>query len=107
LKDALVALGYTWNKESGNDKAVLWQTNIGGNHYNHLHVSNRSGASDAELSGFSNTGSNLSVVTQSMVDLLYEKLKSENITSDDLKRYVETSKVSGSLKGYLLVILMV
>ena len=41
LKDALVQIGYTWNKESKNDKAVLWQTNTGGNHYNHLHISNR------------------------------------------------------------------
>jgi LAS superfamily LD-carboxypeptidase LdcB len=41
LKDALVSMGYKWNTESGNDKAVLWQTNTGGNHYNHLHISNR------------------------------------------------------------------
>lgn len=41
LKNALVSMGYTWNIESGNDKAVLWQTNTGGNHYNHLHISNR------------------------------------------------------------------
>lgn len=41
LKDALVALGYSWNVESGKDKAVLWQTNTAGNHYNHLHVSRR------------------------------------------------------------------
>jgi hypothetical protein len=41
LKNALVQMGYIWNKESGNNKAVLWQTNISGNHYNHLHVSNR------------------------------------------------------------------
>ena len=45
LKDALVSMGYTLNSESGNDKAVLWQTNTGGNHYNHLHVSNNSGES--------------------------------------------------------------
>lgn len=45
LKDALVSMGYTLNTESGNDKAVLWQTNTGGNHYNHLHVSNNSGES--------------------------------------------------------------
>jgi len=40
LKDALVSLGYTWNTESGNPKSVLWQTTTGGNHFNHLHVSN-------------------------------------------------------------------
>ena len=45
LKDSLVSLGYTWNSESGNPKSVLWQTNTGGNHYNHLHVSNNSGES--------------------------------------------------------------
>ena len=43
IKDALVAMGYVWNVERGNDKAVLWQTDTGGNHYNHLHVSNKSG----------------------------------------------------------------
>jgi hypothetical protein len=43
LKDALVSMGYSLNVESGNNKAVLWQTNTGGNHYNHLHVSNNSG----------------------------------------------------------------
>jgi len=41
LKDALVQMGYKWNTESGYNKAVLWQTNTGGNHYNHLHISNR------------------------------------------------------------------
>ena len=45
LKDALVSMGYTLNSESGNNKSVLWQTNVGGNHYNHLHVSNNSGES--------------------------------------------------------------
>ena len=45
LKDALVSMGYTLNSESGNSKAVLWQTNTGGNHFNHLHVSNNSGES--------------------------------------------------------------
>ena len=40
LKDALVSMGYVWNTEINNPKAVLWQTNKGGNHYNHLHISN-------------------------------------------------------------------
>jgi hypothetical protein len=43
LKDVLVSMGYSLNVESGNNKSVLWQTNTGGNHYNHLHVSNNSG----------------------------------------------------------------
>jgi len=45
LKNALVSMGYKWNSESGNSKAVLWQTNTGGNHFNHLHISNNSGES--------------------------------------------------------------
>ncbi len=45
LSKALVSMGYTLNTESGNSKAVLWQTNTGGNHFNHLHVSNNSGES--------------------------------------------------------------
>ena len=50
LKDALVSMGYVWNRESGNAKAVLWQTDIGGNHYNHLHISNNSGVSSGQPS---------------------------------------------------------
>lgn len=41
LAEYLQNLGYVRNVESGNDKAVLWKTNTGGNHFNHLHVSNR------------------------------------------------------------------
>ena len=55
LKNALVSMGYTWNTESGNDKAVLWQTNTGGNHFNHLHISNKTGESE-----FSNKHTKLS-----------------------------------------------
>jgi murein DD-endopeptidase MepM/ murein hydrolase activator NlpD len=47
LKDSLVSMGYTLNSESGNNKSVLWQTDKGGNHYNHLHVSNNSEESSA------------------------------------------------------------
>jgi hypothetical protein len=49
LKDALVSMGYNLNAEgSSNPKAVLWQTNTGGNHFNHLHISNNSGVSSGE-----------------------------------------------------------
>lgn len=57
LKDALVSMGYKWNVESGNDKAVLWQTNTGGNHYNHLHISNRTGQTSGSPSALSSDGS--------------------------------------------------
>ena len=45
VKDVLVSMGYNWNAEKGHTKAVLWHTNTGGNHYNHLHVSNKTGQS--------------------------------------------------------------
>ena len=49
LRDALVSMGYNLNAEgSGNPKAVLWQTNTGGNHFNHLHISNNTGVSSGE-----------------------------------------------------------
>lgn len=38
---ALEQAGYARNTESGHDRAVLWKTNVGGNHFNHIHVSNR------------------------------------------------------------------
>lgn len=49
--DELVKLGYTRNQESGNEKAVLWQTNVGGNHFNHIHISNKSAAPSSTISG--------------------------------------------------------
>lgn len=58
LKDALVKMGYVWNPndESANPKAILWQTNIGGNHFNHLHVSNTgeksAGSKTSEKDGY-------------------------------------------------------
>ena len=60
IKDALVKLGYKWNSEDGNPKAVLWQTNAGGNHFNHLHVSNTSGEGSSPIdSGSSDTSSSV------------------------------------------------
>jgi hypothetical protein len=43
LVAALVSMGYTKNSENTNPKAVLWQTNKGGNHFNHVHISNTDG----------------------------------------------------------------
>jgi GH24 family phage-related lysozyme (muramidase) len=88
LKDALVDLGYTWNKESNNQKAVLWQTNTGGNHYNHLHVSNTSGASESELQ----PNSNKETITPDMVKVLIDKLKEIQITPSDIQKYTIFSK---------------
>jgi hypothetical protein len=96
LKDALVSLGYVWNTERGNQKAVLWQTNLGGNHYNHLHVSNNGNASKGELSKYSQdsdkTKSDVEiglVATSSMISKLIELLSQKNIDDDDLKPFVD------------------
>jgi hypothetical protein len=45
-------MGYTWNKEINHPKAVLWQTNTGGNHFNHLHVSNKTGETSGKPTSF-------------------------------------------------------
>lgn len=45
-------LGYTRNSESGNPKAFIWQTNVGGNHYNHIHISNNIITSDNSQKSF-------------------------------------------------------
>ena len=44
LTAELEKMGYTRNMEGpSNPKAVFWQTNSGGNHFNHVHVSNTTG----------------------------------------------------------------
>jgi hypothetical protein len=50
LKDALVSMGYVQNvsEKEGPDKVVLWQTNLGGNHFNHIHISNTTNQSSSE-----------------------------------------------------------
>ena len=85
LKDSLVSLGYTWNSESGNPKSVLWQTNIGGNHYNHLHVSNNSGETSNDTpktKSDSTLGQTLSTVSK--VASLLSNSGSGNIEPDPL-----------------------
>jgi hypothetical protein len=89
LKDSLVSLGYTWNTESGNPKAVLWQTNSGGNHYNHLHVSNNSGETSEPTNSkdSSELGDlNKNSVTSTLSNLMStaSKSSSQSITPDPL-----------------------
>jgi hypothetical protein len=76
LKDALVSMGYVWNTESGKDKAVLWQTNTGGNHFNHLHISNRAGVSTQEPTTSGTTSDNTTTTTP---DVSGEQGKSEDL----------------------------
>ncbi len=81
IKDALVKLGYKWNSEGkSNPKAILWQTNTGGNHFNHLHVSNTSGESSPPIDSSSSD-------TSSSVE-----------TSDNVK-ITSTNKGTAALEG--------
>lgn len=81
LKDALVSLGYRHTGEGGSgsgesrrshSKDVLWKTLIGGNHYNHLHVSN---IGDEPASGF--LGSQTSSTGEDENELLSKILDSD------------------------------
>jgi len=95
LKDALVSLGYVWNTEVGNPKAVLWQTNTGGNHFNHLHVSNKEGASELDASVSGGSSMTMSKATPEMLNKLLESLKQKGVTSEDLKKYIDAVKTGG------------
>jgi hypothetical protein len=89
LKDALVSMGYQWNNESGNSKAVLWQTSTGGNHFNHLHVSNKEG-----VSGSASSGSE--VATPEMLQKLIELLKIRGVKSSELDAYSNINAINYS-----------
>lgn len=89
LKDALVSMGYIWNTESGNDKAVLWHTNTGGNHYNHLHISNRTGQTSKEPTK-----------TDSSDDKDNEEKKDDSKEKETQTKTDSTKPVSG-LKSYI------
>ena len=102
LKNALVSMGYTWNVEVGNDKAVLWQTNTGGNHFNHLHISNKTGTSEGVPTGssgekddlFNLLGTNINGI--SLKDLI-------GITDDDIESkpdFIDTLRnLAAAFKG--------
>jgi len=90
LKDELVKLGYNWNAERGHQKAVLWQTFVGGNHYNHLHISNNEGEEghvpvlpSGDISG---PGSVMEPVYLKQMLVL---LKTKNINVEDIKRFID------------------
>ena len=94
LKNALVSMGYVWNVESGNDKAVLWQTDTGGNHYNHLHISNKSGESETNPSNQEQKPGEEQKSGE-------EKKTGENSSSSNLSSVASdlTKKVSGGRGG--------
>ena len=89
LKTELLNMGYSLNAEGGNQKAVLWQTNTGGNHYNHLHVSNTQGVSGSAPSEMMTKAT--PEFLKSLVDLLQQK----GVTSEDLKKHINKIELAG------------
>jgi hypothetical protein len=107
LKDSLVSMGYTWNNESGNPKAVLWQTDIGGNHYNHLHVSNNSGESseptDSSKFGDFNTDQ-ITSTTSNAVSSGFDEIKADPLIKafgDKLSKAFGLKENVNRIKGLL------
>jgi hypothetical protein len=87
VQKELLNMGYALNAEGSNQKAVLWQTNTGGNHYNHLHVSNKEGVSGSAPS------ETMAKATPEMLKKLIELLKEKGVTSEDLKKNINTINV--------------
>jgi peptidoglycan hydrolase-like protein with peptidoglycan-binding domain len=89
LKSELVSMGYSFNVESGNQKAVLWQTNTGGNHYNHLHVSNTQGVTGSAPS------ETMTKATPEFLKSLLDSLQQKGVTSEDLKKHINKIELAG------------
>lgn len=103
VKDYLVNnLGYTWNVESGNDKAVLWLTYVGGNHYNHLHVSNRSGLPSDESA---TDDQKLEIETGTEEKELLNKILDSEYLGMKVKDWLEVSKKPENVVDFILKML--
>jgi hypothetical protein len=89
LKSELVNMGYSLNAEGSNQKAVLWQTNTGGNHFNHLHVSNTQGVSGSAPS------ESMAKATPEFLKSLVDSLEQKGVTSEDLKKHINKIELAG------------
>lgn len=98
LVDELVKMGYSLNSEGSSPRSVIWQTNTGGNHFNHVHVSNKSNQTSI-VGGESPTQGQQSftgtVVTPELVKVIVDKLKQRGVTSDDLQKRIDTVSLDG------------
>lgn len=66
----LEKMGYSRNVESGKPKAFLWQTNLGGNHFNHIHVSNKGGQTSTSTTSQDKQASSYNQIYQQVKDVL-------------------------------------
>lgn len=89
LKTELLNMGYSLNAEGGNQKAVLWQTNTGGNHFNHLHVSNNQGVTGSVPS------ESMAKATPEFLKSLVDLLQQKGVTSEDLKKHINKIELAG------------
>jgi len=91
LKNELVKMGYNLNSESGHKKAVLWQTDLGGNHFNHIHVSNTEEGGNLPANGvprepiLSSDQSQVVWCSPEIITKIIELLKKQNISAEDLQ----------------------
>lgn len=85
--DALISIGYSKNKEIGEDKAVLTYGFKG--HDDHVHISNKTGASMDIPSG--TTKKKMIVASPEMLNKLIELLKNRGVKSEDIKPYIDKS----------------
>lgn len=90
LVDELIKMGYVLNSEGSNPKSVIWQTNTGGNHFNHVHVSNKSNQSTDSGNKPNQSTFIGTVVTPDLVKIIVDKLKQRGVTSDDLQKRIDT-----------------
>jgi len=89
VQKELLNMGYALNAEGGNQRAVLWQTNTGGNHFNHLHVSNKEGVSGSDL-----PSETMTKATPEMLKKLLELLKERGVKSSEIQQYTNVSDLN-------------
>lgn len=93
----LEKLGYKRNKESGNEKAVLWQTDIGGNHYNHIHISNTDVESESGASGAVGGESEEEKLLQKILNYEIDGKKVSEIVNDPIKSFEDFLKLLAAI----------
>lgn len=101
LVNQLVKIGYVLNNESGNSKAIIWQSNMGGNHFNHVHVSNKGVKSNGnkvepKRTPISNKSQgNQTVLTPDLIKIMVSKLKQRGVTPEELKGKMDSVSLDG------------
>jgi hypothetical protein len=95
----LVKMGYVLNNESGNSKAIIWQSSMGGNHFNHVHVSNKGINSKTnnvpQKQASKKDQPNRTALTPNLIKIMVSKLKQRGVTPEELKRETDSLSLDG------------